>query len=51
MPARIVWCVSKGLLRVATMIREEILNAKLITITFIVNSFVNVSDLPDCTSH
>ena len=32
------------------MIREEILNAKLITITFIFNSFAIVSDLPDCTS-
>ena len=33
-----------------TMIREEILNAKLITITFIFSSFANVFDLPDCTS-
>ena len=32
------------------MIREEIVNAKLITITFIFSSFANVSDLPDCTS-
>ena len=32
------------------MIREEILNAKLITITFIFSSFANVSDLPECTS-
>ena len=32
------------------MIREEVLNAKLITITFIFRSFANVSDLPDCTS-
>ena len=34
------------------MIREEILNAKLITctITFIFSSFAFVSDLPDCTS-
>ena len=33
-----------------TMIREDILNAKLITITFIFSSFANVFDLPDCTS-
>ena len=32
------------------MMREEILNAKLITISFIFSSFANVSDLPDCTS-
>ena len=32
------------------MIREEVLNAKLMTITFIFSSFANVSDLPDCTS-
>ena len=32
------------------MIREEILNAKLITITFIFSSFACVYDLPDCTS-
>ena len=32
------------------MIREEILNAKLITITFIFSSFACVFDLPDCTS-
>ena len=32
------------------MIREEIVNAKLITITFIFSNFANVSDLPDCTS-
>ena len=32
------------------MIREEILNAKLITITFIFSSFTCVFDLPDCTS-
>ena len=32
------------------MIREEILNAKLIAITFIFSSFVCVVDLPDCTS-
>ena len=32
------------------MIREEILNAKLKTITFIFSSFANVSDLPYCTS-
>ena len=35
---------------VATMIREEILNAKLITITFIFSSFVCVFELPDCKS-
>ena len=32
------------------MIREEILNAKLITITFLFSSFACVFDLPDCTS-
>ena len=32
------------------MIREKILNAKLITITFIFSSFAWVFDLPDCTS-
>ena len=32
------------------MIREEILNAKLITINFIFSSFTCVFDLPDCTS-
>ena len=32
------------------MIREEILNAKLFTITFIFSSFACVFDLPDCTS-
>ena len=34
------------------MIREEILNAKLISITctFIFSSFTCVFDLPDCTS-
>ena len=32
------------------MIREEILNAKLITITFIFSSFACVFDLSDCTS-
>ena len=29
---------------------EEILNARLITITFIFSSFACVFDLPDCTS-
>ena len=32
------------------MIREEILNAKLITITFLFRSFTCVFDMPDCTS-
>ena len=32
------------------MIREEILNAKLITIPFIFSSFTGAFDLPDCTS-
>ena len=32
------------------MIREEILNAKLITINFIFSSFTCVFGLPDCTS-
>ena len=32
------------------MIRKEILNAKLITITYIFSSFACVFDLPDCTS-